>query len=590
MFSKFRIQTVIFMLILTASVSAVTLFEIKDELGSPVLVVSTDGLRILSGTDTLMVISSSEIKANIKEDATKALSRTFSVSTTSAKGSSANVLNVTTDGLNIVDQSSSKALGDTLMTISSKKINARIPPSGGKALSRTFSVSTTSSKGQTNVLDVGTESTQMREGGGIEYTDFSPENIFLGLNAGQSITDGKYNVFLGNSSGYTTTGDYIVQDPDVGSKNLFAGYESGYSNIDGKLNVYLGYQSGYNNQHGSYNVHIGHQSGLNSSESSNTFVGNQSGMNNTSGFFNSFYGTYSGSSNEQGNSNTFVGYSAGYYNKNGNHNTALGIEAGSKQGGTGNTSVGSNAGKAMYLTETDNNTNIGYFAGYGNRGTGNVFLGANAGKVGTYISETLSNRLIICNDNSTPPLIQGYFPNNSIYLNADSVKVKTLVSGSGNAVYRNATTGILVTSSSDIRLKENIMPIENGLDKVLQLQGVNYTWKSDDKHEKKIGLIAQEVEKVLPELVFTNEADGYKGINYAEITAVLIEAVKELKKEVHTTVTEAEENKKLIDTQNEKIGILINENKELKNEVLELKNLRAEIEMLKKHIKGYAAN
>lgn len=47
----------------------------------------------------------------------------------------------------------------------------------------------------------------------------------------------------------------------------------------------------------------------------------------------------------------------------------------------------------------------------------------------------------------------------------------------------------------------------------------------------RIGFIAQEFEKVIPELVFTNEVDGYKGINYAEVNAVLVEAIKELKTE-----------------------------------------------------------
>ena len=113
----------------------------------------------------------------------------------------------------------------------------------------------------------------------------------------------------------------------------------------------------------------------------------------------------------------------------------------------------------------------------------------------------------------------------------------------GNARFRSVATlasattlyvtadGTLTTGASDVRLKENITTLENGLSKVLQLRGVNFTWKSEPQMGNRIGFIAQEVEKILPEMVFTNPVDGYKGVNYAEISAVLVEAVKELKAE-----------------------------------------------------------
>ncbi|MCH8328251.1 MAG: tail fiber domain-containing protein, partial [Candidatus Marinimicrobia bacterium] len=87
------------------------------------------------------------------------------------------------------------------------------------------------------------------------------------------------------------------------------------------------------------------------------------------------------------------------------------------------------------------------------------------------------------------------------------------------------------TSISDLRYKKNIRPLENALDKVLALRGVRYDWRVDEFADKKfsarpqIGVIAQEVEAVLPEIVTTGE-DGYKGVAYSKLTAVLIEAVK----------------------------------------------------------------
>ena len=88
-----------------------------------------------------------------------------------------------------------------------------------------------------------------------------------------------------------------------------------------------------------------------------------------------------------------------------------------------------------------------------------------------------------------------------------------------------ATFNDNVTAFSDERLKDNIETIENGLDKVEQLRGVTYT--RDEKES--IGVIAQEVEKILPEIVLTADDEmGTKSVDYSRLTAVLIEAVKDL--------------------------------------------------------------
>ena len=86
-----------------------------------------------------------------------------------------------------------------------------------------------------------------------------------------------------------------------------------------------------------------------------------------------------------------------------------------------------------------------------------------------------------------------------------------------------------VTANSDIKLKKNINTIDNALDKVLNLRGVEFDYIANDKHS--IGVIAQEVEEVLPDLIHTDENTDTKSVAYGNLTAVLIEAVKELKKE-----------------------------------------------------------
>lgn len=89
------------------------------------------------------------------------------------------------------------------------------------------------------------------------------------------------------------------------------------------------------------------------------------------------------------------------------------------------------------------------------------------------------------------------------------------------------------TSSSDRTLKENILPLENSLEKILKLQAVQYDYIDKNKYGNKqqVGLIAQDVEKIYPEVVVTDEQSQLKSIAYDHLVAPLIEAVKELKQE-----------------------------------------------------------
>ena len=97
--------------------------------------------------------------------------------------------------------------------------------------------------------------------------------------------------------------------------------------------------------------------------------------------------------------------------------------------------------------------------------------------------------------------------------------------------------------SSDLRLKENISPIKNALDKVIKLNGVEFDFKDSNHYgylkQHQIGLIAQEVEKVIPEVVSTKE-DGNLGVSYQHLTAVLIEAIKDQQQQIDTLKKEIE--------------------------------------------------
>ena len=102
--------------------------------------------------------------------------------------------------------------------------------------------------------------------------------------------------------------------------------------------------------------------------------------------------------------------------------------------------------------------------------------------------------------------------------------------------------------SSDLRLKENIIPLKNSLEKIQQLQGVSFDWK--ENHENNMGFIAQDVEKIFPELVVTG-GNGFKSVKCGNLVAVLTEALKEQQKQ--------------IESQNNRISELEKEIERLKN-------------------------
>ena len=120
--------------------------------------------------------------------------------------------------------------------------------------------------------------------------------------------------------------------------------------------------------------------------------------------------------------------------------------------------------------------------------------------------------------------------NQVVYKNGSNV-----TSGSANLTFdgTDLTCGGTVTSGSDIILKKNIKTITNALDKVSALRGVEFDYRESGRHN--IGVIAQELEEVFPDLVIGNDP---KTVAYGNLTAVLIEAVKELREEVSSLKNE----------------------------------------------------
>jgi hypothetical protein len=116
-----------------------------------------------------------------------------------------------------------------------------------------------------------------------------------------------------------------------------------------------------------------------------------------------------------------------------------------------------------------------------------------------------------------------------------AVKLYVAVDGARVTGSITATGDVIAYASSDKRLKDNIELISNPIKKVQSLKGVTWNW--NDKADKlqqslpTVGVVAQDVEKVLPQLV-TNKNDGFKGVDYAKLTGLLIEAIKDQQKQI----------------------------------------------------------
>ncbi len=397
------------------------------------------------------------------------------------------------------------------------------------------------------------------------YTNLSSYNTFLGYQAGKLNESGENNAFMGYNAGYSNT---------FGNNNVFIGNEAGYGNETGSSNVllgdgagrngntswnvFVGYQSGYNTSGmGTHNVFLGHHSGFsNTTGWSNNFIGQGAGYGNTTGTNNIFIGNNAGRLNEASSGNIFIGRNAGY-NSTENGNTIIGHTAGEYlETGTGNTFLGNLAaiqrtgGSSNLILGSsanynggsgDNNTIVGTVAGYSELGSGNVFLGYGAG-----YPETGSNRLYISNSTTSSPLVYGQFDNGGMLV----IKGNETHNTQNRLFYVNGTAGgnSAWFTDSDKNLKKNVSPITEALSKVLLLQGINFEWSNTEnrKSGRHIGFLAQDVEPVVPEVI--DNSNGKYSMDYASLTALLVEAIKE--------------QQKLIDTQKSIINELLKQNVE----------------------------
>ena len=259
-------------------------------------------------------------------------------------------------------------------------------------------------------------------------------NTVVGRLALHNNTTGFYN----DAKGY-----YSMHSNTTGSYNTANGAFSLYANLDGTLNSAFGYNS-MGNSTGSYSTSFGAETLVNNVNVYNNAFGHNSLKQNTSGYQNCAYGAGSMLSNTDGYRNNAIGHYAMSNNINGSLNCALGYYSMSDgMSGTENTAIGS---YSLRQTNGAYNVGIGTLSGESNTGNSNVFIGHGSGKnsINTDGSvfigynagqnEISSNKLFICNSNTSNPLIGGDFSTQELKIGGvQQFSVQYPITGAGVA-------------------------------------------------------------------------------------------------------------------------------------------------------------
>ena len=386
-------------------------------------------------------------------------------------------------------------------------------------------------------------------------------NTVVGFDAGDSITTGIGNVILGSGAGNGTTDvdNAVIIGRGAAQGVMTSGADGtiaiGYASLNaltsGAGNTAVGYQAGLAITIGRYSTAIGHQA----------LITEDVGDRSTAIGYKSLYSQNSDSNNEQ-TGNTAVGESAGYHNVTGQNNTYVGQLAGygaSGESNSNNTAVGKDA--LLAVTDGAGNTSVGRSSLTANTtGAYNVAVGPDAGGACTeglrnvFIGDTSGNwsNAITTGDYNVHI---GYATSGSA---VDVNKELVIAVGDDGTTGKGTLTGFIDdvssgmyqannsadwSTTSDSRLKKNIVDNNIGLETINKIQVRNFEYRTEDEIDElppeqrinvegtQIGVIAQEIQEFMPECV-TELGTGVLSIDEGNFKYYLINAIQELSAKV----------------------------------------------------------
>jgi hypothetical protein len=374
-------------------------------------------------------------------------------------------------------------------------------------------------------------------------------NTAVGFFALRTDTTGQFNTALGAGTLFANTGDLntgsgaaaLLSNTD-GIFNTANGAFTLFSNTTGGANTAVGAQALLNNTGGSDNNAFGWKALVSNTEGdSNNAVGVNALESNTEGSSNNAFGLNALVSNTTGDANTAVGHEALFSNTTGNQNNAVGYQAlYSQQTGYANNAFGVYA--LHYLVDADGNNAFGTEALYSNvSGVGNTAIGDSAGR-------DVDGNYNIC----VGAGVEGYSGENNTIRIGDNLPTKPgfaacfiggingQTAASGTAVFIEAN-GKLGTITSSRRFKDHIEPMDSVSEVLYALRPVSFRYKKtiDPARTPQLGLVAEDVEKVNPDLIVRDNEGKPYSVRYDQVNAMLLNeflkehrTVLELKKEI----------------------------------------------------------
>jgi hypothetical protein len=328
---------------------------------------------------------------------------------------------------------------------------------------------------------------------GVGNEAFGANALYRNTTGSENIANGYATLAYNTLGSYNTaTGSYSLLLNTTGNYNTASGYKALYYNATGALNNAVGYTALENNSTGSYNNGIG-AGAL---------------YYNTTGNYNSASGDYGLYLNTTGGYNNASGYGALYHNTTGTYNAGMGVYA------LFSNSVGSN------------NVAMGQLAGYYVTGSNNIEIGNKGAAADNAVMRF-----------GTPGIQKATY-----------IAGVSGVNVTGGATVVINSSGQLGVMSSSRRYKEDIRSMGDASDRLLKLRPVAFRYKQPDENGQKpeqYGLIAEEVAKVMPELVVYNQKGQPETVAYQTLAPLLLNELQREHRQVASLQAEVAELRSL---------------------------------------------
>jgi hypothetical protein len=334
----------------------------------------------------------------------------------------------------------------------------------------------------------------------------------------------------------TAVGAYALTNNTTGEDNTAAGLSALYSNTTGSFNTGTGFQALASNTTGGWN----------------TANGTNALVSNTTGDFNTAYGEGALSSNTTGGANTAIGEDALVSNTDSIWNTATGTNA-LFYNTTGSFNTATGAGALFYNTTGHNNVALGWVAGnLTTTGSYNIDIG-NQGVAG-------ESKTIRIGDVVATPYPDGMHPAHTATYIAG---IMGRTSSRGTPVFINAN-GQLGTATSSARFKDAIKPMDKASEAILAFKPVTFHYKKelDPEGIPQFGLVAEDVERVNPDLVVRDAKGEVYTVRYEAVNAMLLNeflkehrTVQEQQKEIDALKAELKEQRAFIQKVSDKLEL-----------------------------------